>query len=323
MEVFPAADATPWELIRRIISDSDYYVLIVGGKYGSVDERGISYTEREYDLAIELDKPVLAFLHADPGSIPLSKSEESLDVRKKLDSFRAKVQQNGHCKYWENADKLKAHVIIALTWAIQTNPRPGWVRADGINNPDLLLRLSQVQAKYDSLLQENEGLKKQIEETSESQILAQGKDKFTLSFSLDRFSKEYEEIQLAWDEIFFGIGGVLAAGAREVGIREALSPIIFGAWSDTEPFRMKYPKEFLEPRVDWLREHCSASQETIRKIVSQFAALGLIEPSLVSLTHTEYDGKTRSVLEEVWKLTDRGRKKFFTGVAEKRDGERA
>jgi hypothetical protein len=86
---------------------------------------------------------------------------------------------------------------------------------------------------------------------------------------------------------------------------------------------MKYPKEFLEPRVDWLREHCSASQETIRKIVSQFAALGLIEPSLVSLTHTEYDGKTRSVLEEVWKLTDRGRKKFFTGVAEKRDGERA
>ena len=32
MEAFPAADATPWELIKTVINESDYYVLIVGGK---------------------------------------------------------------------------------------------------------------------------------------------------------------------------------------------------------------------------------------------------------------------------------------------------
>jgi hypothetical protein len=47
MEAFPAADATPWELIRSMISDSDYYVLIVGGKYGSTGPDGISYTESQ------------------------------------------------------------------------------------------------------------------------------------------------------------------------------------------------------------------------------------------------------------------------------------
>jgi len=42
MEIFPAADSTPWQLIRNIINDSDYYVLIIGGRYGSIDENGLS-----------------------------------------------------------------------------------------------------------------------------------------------------------------------------------------------------------------------------------------------------------------------------------------
>src|SRR5438132_13811207 len=63
MEIFPASDDTPWELINRIIDQSDYYVVIIGSVYGSTDEDGISYTEKEYDLARQLKKPVLAFLH--------------------------------------------------------------------------------------------------------------------------------------------------------------------------------------------------------------------------------------------------------------------
>lgn len=40
MEIFPAADATPWELIERIIGDSDYYVLIIGQTTRDVAIRG-------------------------------------------------------------------------------------------------------------------------------------------------------------------------------------------------------------------------------------------------------------------------------------------
>ena len=54
MEAFPAADATPWDLIKTIIAESDYYVLIVGGKYGSTGPDGISYTEMEFNFAEEL-----------------------------------------------------------------------------------------------------------------------------------------------------------------------------------------------------------------------------------------------------------------------------
>ncbi len=37
MELFPASDESAWDLIKGVIDDSDYYVLIIGGKYGSSD----------------------------------------------------------------------------------------------------------------------------------------------------------------------------------------------------------------------------------------------------------------------------------------------
>jgi len=129
MEVFPAADATPWSVIETIIAESDYYVLIIGGLYGSTDEHGISYTEREYDLALSKSIPVLAFLHSDPSQIPAGMSELDPVARERLSAFRAKVEVH-HCKYWSCADELKAQVVIGIVHAIRVAPRTGWIRGD-------------------------------------------------------------------------------------------------------------------------------------------------------------------------------------------------
>ena len=75
MELFPAADEEQWEFIKRVIDDCDYYILIIGGRYGSTTAAGISYTEKEYDYAIENDLKVLAFIHEKPDDIPVGKSD--------------------------------------------------------------------------------------------------------------------------------------------------------------------------------------------------------------------------------------------------------
>src|ERR1700730_2626217 len=36
MELFPAADEDQWTLIKEVIDDCDYYVVIIGGRYGSL-----------------------------------------------------------------------------------------------------------------------------------------------------------------------------------------------------------------------------------------------------------------------------------------------
>jgi len=53
MELFPAADEEQWEFIQKVIDDCDYYLLIIGGKYGSVADDGLSYTEKEFDYAVK------------------------------------------------------------------------------------------------------------------------------------------------------------------------------------------------------------------------------------------------------------------------------
>jgi hypothetical protein len=52
MELFPAADEETWNFIKLQINDSDYYVVVVAGRYGSPGADGISFTEMEYDYAI-------------------------------------------------------------------------------------------------------------------------------------------------------------------------------------------------------------------------------------------------------------------------------
>ncbi|MVT49847.1 DUF4062 domain-containing protein [Bradyrhizobium yuanmingense] len=92
MELFPASDEDQWALIRGVIDDSDYYVLVVGGRYGSTTAEGISYTEMEFDYARSHKKPILAFVHQNPDQIPAGKTDLSDAAQAKLKAFRTKVE---------------------------------------------------------------------------------------------------------------------------------------------------------------------------------------------------------------------------------------
>ncbi len=67
MELFPAADEEQFEFIKTVIDQSDYYIIISAGRYGSIHpETGLSYTEMEYDYAVKVGKTVIRLLHKDP-----------------------------------------------------------------------------------------------------------------------------------------------------------------------------------------------------------------------------------------------------------------
>ena len=76
MELFPAADEDQWSLIKGVIDECDYYILILGGRYGSISPDGVGYTEMEYQYALEKGKPIIAFLHKDPDSLAKKKTEQ-------------------------------------------------------------------------------------------------------------------------------------------------------------------------------------------------------------------------------------------------------
>jgi hypothetical protein len=63
MELFPAVDLNQMTYIKQIIDVCDYYVLVIGARYGSTNDVGMSFTESEYRYAREKGKVILAFIH--------------------------------------------------------------------------------------------------------------------------------------------------------------------------------------------------------------------------------------------------------------------
>ncbi len=151
MELFPAMDKEQFEFIKRIIDDCDYYLLIIGARYGSMDENGVSYTEKEYDYAVSKNIPVLAFLHNDLSSIPLNKADLCDELRQKLDTFRKKVEKGRLVQYWKNEDELNAKVAISLPKTIKMFPRVGWVRANLMTNSESLQEINELRKELDKL----------------------------------------------------------------------------------------------------------------------------------------------------------------------------
>jgi Domain of unknown function (DUF4062) len=61
MELFAAGDESQMDTIKRRINDSDVYLLILGGRYGSIEPISKkSYIQLEYEYAVERAKPLFA-----------------------------------------------------------------------------------------------------------------------------------------------------------------------------------------------------------------------------------------------------------------------
>lgn len=129
MENFPASNRPPFEYIKRMIDESDYYILIIGGRYGSLDEDGVGYTEKEFIYAEERKIPILVFVHQSPENLPEKKRETTSKNQKLFKDFKKKAEKYLRCS-WQTRNKLAEYVETSLKAAYTTDPATGWVRAD-------------------------------------------------------------------------------------------------------------------------------------------------------------------------------------------------
>jgi len=145
MEMFSAADEEQWKLIARQIDESDYYVVIVAHRYGSVVD-GISFTEKEYDYAVQHGVPVLGFILEDAAPWPGDRRDTDTIKPASLARFKEKVRRKP-VGFWRSADDLHAKMSIALMKAFTTTPRTGWARASGVPGPEVTNELSRLSAE--------------------------------------------------------------------------------------------------------------------------------------------------------------------------------
>ncbi|WP_081765901.1 DUF4062 domain-containing protein [Arthrobacter sp. 31Y] len=222
MELFPAGDDDKMDLIKGVIDDSDYYILILGGKYGSVDaETDVSYTEMEYDYAIETQTPVMAFLKRDLDSVVKQKTELDPKKAEQLEDFRKKAESKRTVRYFDGKDDLAAQIATSLVALQKRKPAIGWVRGDLAMTPEIRGELAELRAKAtESATAGSTPLFPDLED---------GEDKveFTVQVNYldDADGGGYEcnyEVLATWNEIFGGIAPKMLHEVADRDLEKAL-----------------------------------------------------------------------------------------------------
>ena len=186
MELFTSGDETQLEVINQWIDESDIYLLILGGRYGSLEPKtGKSYTHLEYEYAINQGKPSFACVITE-AAIDKRVKEKGLDVAEtenasKLKDFRSFIFTKVH-KPWDDFKDIKITVSESLANFARRDDLQGWVRPNTEENIPA------------HIAEENAELRKKNEELR-SQLAENGKVNFRgLSFNELKEKLEAEDL---------------------------------------------------------------------------------------------------------------------------------
>lgn len=151
MEYFPATDEAAFDLIKSLLDSCDYYILIIGGRYGTLDADGVSFTHKEFRYAASRNIPVLVMLNGARGNISAAKTEATDEGKVRLEEFIVEASRGRTHKTWITMGDLQNGVLAALVHAKQTKPATGWVRGNVVASLEALEELNSVRrenAKY-------------------------------------------------------------------------------------------------------------------------------------------------------------------------------
>lgn len=274
MELFPAADEDQWSLIKKVIDDSDYYIVIIAGRYGSIGPDGHSYTEMEYRYATETGKPIIGFVHEDPGSLPSKSCEISDEGKAKLESFRSLVEQK-MCRRWSSSADLGSKVSRSLIQLMQTKPAVGWVRANLVPDESAAEEILGLRRQLDELQQKIKIIS--LAEPEGTADLAKGDDGFTIHYTYFSFGNGRTantvngagRESFAWDYIFSLLSPLMIDEASDFVLKEELENMAL------QHLNSKFTSE-TRPTKIMNFEVADADYQTVK---IQFRALGYITKS--------------------------------------------
>jgi len=155
MELFTSGDESQMDVIKTWIDESDVYMIIVGGRYGSLEPKTLkSYTQLEYEYALEQGKPIFACVITDTSQEQRVKefgtSVLEVENPQKMKNFRQLVLSKV-VKFWDDAKDIKIVTGETLSHLSRRADLKGWVReSEQANLPalaDEVARLSKENAE--------------------------------------------------------------------------------------------------------------------------------------------------------------------------------
>jgi hypothetical protein len=221
MELFGAIDEDQFEHIKRIIDLSDYYVVIVGNRYGTTDAKGMSYTEKEYLYAGEKKIPVLALIHSDPGSLQ-AKHAEKPALAKKLERFRKSLRTGRLVTDWQDTASLIQNALSSLHKEKSLFAGVGWVRGNAQTSVETLTEMNELRKKVAEL--------EQKVATAEAiplpEDIAHVDELYTVAGTWGQMAMRWS-VSASWAEICITVVGLLPVAHWEETVRTNLAKAFY------------------------------------------------------------------------------------------------
>lgn len=218
--------AGAWPAIKKLIDDCDYYLLLLGSRYGSLSPSGVSYAHMEYVYATTKQKPILVLLHEAPESRPREVQETTAEGKVKFQDFRSTLLKGLHAR-WNNPKDLDLALKRHLPALIQNRPMPGWVRAGAsAGGPEQERELAALRQRVIDLEDEREQwLSLQARSQGE---LAFGDDEFEIQFSCKAYAGGNCEAvsvrgRMSWKQIFQAVAPFMQEPISEEVMLERLT----------------------------------------------------------------------------------------------------
>jgi hypothetical protein len=134
MEQFSPGDETAWEKIQRWIDESDAFILILGGRYGSLEPLSRkSYMHLEYEYALIKGKPffslVISDKHLEERVREIGLLADERTNPEKYKQFRELVTLK-LCGFWNDKKDIRSTIFQKVPEWVQREDLKGWIRAE-------------------------------------------------------------------------------------------------------------------------------------------------------------------------------------------------
>lgn len=138
MELFSSGSESQLEVIKEWIDDSDLYVLILGGRYGSLEPKSQkSYTQLEYEYAVEKGKPYFAVVieeaFLEEKVMKNGRNMMEYENYHKYQDFRKLVLEK-ICVFYNSIDNLKFQLSTNIENTAKRYDFPGWIKGKSLSD---------------------------------------------------------------------------------------------------------------------------------------------------------------------------------------------
>jgi Domain of unknown function (DUF4062) len=183
MELFAAGDQSQLKTIHSWIDESDAFILILGGRYGSIEPiSGKSYIELEYEYATEKKKPffatVISDTYLDTKVQELGRSVLETENGLLMKAFKKNVTEK-ICRFFKDVSDLKLIIIESLSKLENDCSLSGWIKGSDVShleieNAQLKAKLTELESRsgFSRIVESEEVSDKNLGEEAKTILLA-------------------------------------------------------------------------------------------------------------------------------------------------------